>query len=276
MANLNFNFRRQPATRHDQGDCRIHEDAQFAHVEQFDGSTFVQPCRFCQWEALNVAPHDSKARADALAQLEAERLNVRLIASGITPRFIGSTFENYQADSGSLAERVRVKCQAYADHFETHYADGRSLILSGNVGTGKTHLASSIVQSVIRKHGAEALLVSVSELVRVAKGTMSKGATYTDRDVIEELAHVDLLVIDEIGAQKGSDYELGLMHEVIDRRYQLVVPTVVVSNLPVDKGADAPLGTDIKGFIGPRALDRLRQNGGQLIGFTWESARALV
>ncbi|WP_341520731.1 ATP-binding protein [Pseudomonas sp. G.S.17] len=276
MANLSFNFRRQPRVVEVLGNCRIHEGVMFSHIEQFDGSTHIQPCRFCQWEALNVSPPGSEPRAVALAQLEAERLNVRLVASGITPRFIGSTFENYQAEGGSLAERVRVKCQAYADHFETHYADGRSLILSGNVGTGKTHLASSIVQTVIRKHGAEALIISVSELVRVAKGTMSKGSTYTDRDVIEELANVDLLVIDEIGAQKGSDYELGLIHEVIDRRYQLVVPTVVVSNLPVDKAADAPLGTDIKGFIGPRALDRLRQNGGQLIGFTWESARASV
>ena len=276
MANLSFNFRREPRTIEILTNCRVHEGVMFSHVEQFDGSTAVMPCRFCQWTALNVAPADSSTRADALAQLEAAQLNVRLIASGITPRFVSSTFENYKADTGSGAERVRVKCQAYADQFETHYADGRSLILSGNVGTGKTHLASSIVQTVIRKHGAEALIVSVSELVRVAKGTMSKGATDTDRDVIEELANVDLLVIDEIGAQKGSDYELGLMHEVIDRRYQLVVPTVVVSNLPVDKGANAPLGADIKGFIGPRALDRLRQNGGQLIGFTWESARASV
>ncbi|MNI63073.1 DNA replication protein DnaC [compost metagenome] len=83
--------------------------------------------------------------------------------------------------------------------------------------------------------------------------------------MIGELAGLDLLVIDEVGAQKGSEYELGLLHEVIDRRYQLVRPTVVVSNLAANT-----LGQ----FIGVRALDRLRQNGGQAVGFSWSSMRA--
>ncbi|CAH0649884.1 DNA replication protein DnaC [Pseudomonas sp. Nvir] len=79
------------------------------------------------------------------------------------------------------------------------------------------------------------------------------------------LGGLDLLVIDEIGAQKGSEYELGLLHSIIDRRYQSVLPTVVISNLNAD---------GLKSYIGDRALDRLRQNGGQQVGFTWESKRA--
>ncbi len=93
---------------------------------------------------------------------------------------------------------------------------------------------------------------------------MTKGAVYDERDVISELAGADLLVIDEIGAQRGSEYEIGLLHEVIDKRYQLVLPTVIISNLLVD---------DLKGYIGERALDRLRQGGGKAVGFTWASAR---
>jgi DNA replication protein DnaC len=76
-----------------------------------------------------------------------------------------------------------------------------------------------------------------------------------------------LLVVDEVGAQAGTAYELGVLHEVIDRRYQLVLPTVVVSNL-----AAADLGR----YIGDRALDRLREGGGQAVGFSWTSARGAV
>ncbi|MNV94545.1 DNA replication protein DnaC [compost metagenome] len=96
---------------------------------------------------------------------------------------------------------------------------------------------------------------------------MDRSAEYSDRDVLEELASFDLLVIDEIGAQSGSAYELGVLHEVIDRRYQLVLPTVVVSNL---------VTADLARYIGDRALDRLRQAGGQAIGFNWASARGAV
>lgn len=94
---------------------------------------------------------------------------------------------------------------------------------------------------------------------------MDRSASYSDRDLLIELAGFDLLVIDEVGAQAGTAYELGLLHEVIDRRYQLVVPTVLVSNLAAE---------DLSRYIGDRALDRMRQNGGQAVGFTWSSMRA--
>ncbi len=267
MAIQRSNFRRHPASRPITGHCHQHDGFESAEVEQFDGSVLVRTCQFCRWEALNKAPLDSEARATALAQVKAERLNSALVGSGITPRFIDSSFDNYRVDDNQMAIKALETCRTYVDQFEENYRLGRSLILAGKVGCGKTHLASSIVQGVIRSHGAQALIVSVAEIIRVSKGVMVKGATYTDIDVIRELAEVDLLVIDELGAQKGSDYELGVLHEVLDKRYQLVRPTVVISNLLI---ADLPT------FLGHRALDRLRQNGGLIAGFTWESARATV
>lgn len=265
MASPSSNFRRQPAIRKFSGECSVHGQVDLSEVEQLDGPSLARSCKRCQWDGLHIAPIDSEAHRQALAQQKAERLNSALIGAGITPRFAGCTLENFQAgDNAAMAKALSV-CQLYAENFPEHRLAGRSLILSGNVGTGKTHLATGIVQAVIRTHGASALIVSAAEIVRVSRGTMVKGAEYTDRDVLNELASVDLLVIDEVGAQKGSEYELGLLHEVIDRRYQLVLPTVLVSNLQA---------TELAGFIGDRALDRLRQGKGQLIGFTWASMRA--
>lgn len=234
-------------------------------VEQFDGTWLPTGCPSCNWAALNAAPTDSLAHKAEKLRRSAERLNTLLVGSGITPRFRSSTLDTFV--TGGDREKVKAleTCRAYVDRFEENFLAGRSLILAGGVGTGKTHLASGMAQAVIRQHGVKALVVPVAEIVRVAKGTMAKGATYNERDVINELAEADLLVIDEVGAQRGSDYELGLVHEVIDRRYQLVLPTVVVSNLRVE---------DLKDYIGERAIDRLRQGGGKAVGFTWASARA--
>jgi len=113
--------------------------------------------------------------------------------------------------------------------------------------------------------GARALIVPAGDIVSIARASMVPGSGYTDRDVVLHLGSLDLLVIDEIGCQKGSEYELGLLHSIIDRRYQAVLPTVLISNL-------GPEG--LKAYIGDRALDRLRQNGGQVVGFTWSSMRA--
>ena len=256
-------FRRSPATRMFSGNCLVHGDIGRSEIEQFDGSMQVRPCKACQWQALRVASVDSEEHKQAVAHVAAERINSALIGSGITPRFAGSMFANYRVDNSVMAQ-VLLICQGYADNFGDHYRDGRNLLLCGNVGTGKTHLASSIVQQVIRKLGAVAVITSAAEIIRVFKRSMDRNAGYTEGDVIAELADFDLLVIDEVGAQTGTHYELSVLHEVLDRRYQLVRPTVVVSNM------------DAKGlgqYIGERALDRLRENKALLAGFTWESER---
>lgn len=265
MAKPISKFSRAPDVRFFEAQCSVHGAVDGAEVEQFDGAYLVRVCRRCQWEAMNTADTRSVAHTQALARCKAAALNELLIGSGITPRFAGCTLSSFITGADSEKVRALSTCQAYVDQFEENYRVGRSLILSGNVGTGKTHLATGMVQQVIREFGAMAVIVSAAEIIRIAKGAMVRGADYTERDVIGELAGLDLLVIDEVGAQKGSEYELGLLHEVIDRRYQLVRPTVVVSNLAANT-----LGQ----FIGVRALDRLRQNGGQAVGFSWSSMRA--
>ena len=111
------------------------------------------------------------------------------------------------------------------------------------------------------------MITTAAEIIRVFKRSMARDAGFTEGDVINELASFDLLVIDEVGAQAGTHYELSVLHEVLDRRYNLIRPTVVVSNLNAQS-----LGQ----YIGERALDRLRENKALLVGFTWESARGRV
>ena len=265
MASPISNFCRQPRLRVFSGQCPEHGEVDRTEVEQFDGSMQVRVCKKCQWNALHLSPSGSESHQQAMARVAGERLNSALIGSSITPRFAESTLENYHVEGNQSASRALTVCKAYVEQFAEHYHAGRSLILTGNVGTGKTHLASAVVRAVITQHRASALIVSAAEMIRVFKSTMERSVTYTDRDLLDELAGFDLLVIDEIGAQAGTAYELGLLHEVIDRRYQLVLPTVLVSNLPAK---------DLSRYIGDRALDRMRQNGGLAVGFTWGSMRA--
>lgn len=237
-----------------------------ALVEQYDGTQQKRGCPRCRWEALNLAPADSDARRDAVAAVRAERINALLVGSGISPRFKDCSLANYRADDQAMVQALTV-CRGYVDNFEHHYQAGRCLLMLGNVGTGKTHLASAMVQAVIREYAASALITTAGEVIRVAKGSMDRKASYSERDVLEELASFDLLVLDEVGAQAGTEYERGLLHEVIDRRYQRMLPTVLVSNMAAQ---------DLAAYIGERALDRLRQGGGLRAGFTWESLRRSV
>ncbi|TBN49165.1 ATP-binding protein [Pseudomonas sp. BGI-2] len=262
------NFCRQPRVRFFDLECPLHGLVNSSETEQFDGSVLPRGCKHCHWEALHTATRSTEAYALAKGRKKAEDLNKLLIGSGITPRFSGCTFDTYRtAEGGPAMAKALGACKDYVAQFTDNYAAGRSLVLSGNVGNGKTHLACAMVLAVIREHGAQAVIATAAEIIRVFKSTMDRSAEYSERDVLEELSSFDLLVIDEVGAQSGSAYELGVLHEVIDRRYQLVLPTVVVSNL---------VTVDLARYIGDRALDRLRQAGGQAIGFNWASARGAV
>ncbi|NWC01615.1 ATP-binding protein [Pseudomonas sp. G1002] len=268
------NFRRQPELRTFSGNCPHHPEVESrTEVEQFDGSMQVRPCKKCQFQGLRVAEPGSEAHTLAVAQVAAERLNSALVGSGISPRFSDSTFATYRATAPEMVGALE-KCKGYADNFGEHFAAGRNLLLTGNVGTGKTHLACSIVRQVIGLN-AIAVITTAAEIIRVFKRSMARDSGYTEGDVIDELASFDLLVIDEVGAQAGTQYELAVLHEVIDKRYNLIRPTVVVSNLhptskPDGEGRCAP---SLEQYIGARALDRLRENGALLAGFTWASAR---
>lgn len=255
--------------------CQHHGSYTEAKVAQFEGGYLAVGCPSCHWSALRIAGDDTERYRQAQQVEQQRKLNTLLIGSGITPRFRAAALESYQVGDNQRMASVLERCREFAENFPEHYQAGRSLLLVGNVGTGKTHLGSAIAQHVIREHGAQAVIVGAAQIIRVAKGAMARNAQYTERDVIEELAGFDLLVIDEVGAQSGTEYERGLLHEVIDQRYQQVLPTVLISNLPADAAAVVDGELTLQDFIGERALDRLRQ-GGRAVRFTWGSARSGV
>ena len=73
----------------------------------------------------------------------------------------------------------------------------------------------------------------------------------------------DLLILDEVGVQFGSETEKMILFEIINGRYEQLKPTIVISNL-----ADA-----LTDYLGERVVDRLREGGGRMLIFDWPSYR---
>lgn len=245
-----------------------HNQFQQSLVEQFDGSWKPNVCPACRWQALYNTPKDQEEHLQAVRDVAAERLNQDLIATGITPRFRQCSLDNYITGDDKAKQRALNICHKYAGSFAEHLAAGRALMLMGEIGTGKTHLACAIVQCVVRSHGMTGLIVTAESITQAVTDSFRSNSGPSKTDLINELASVDLLVVDEVGvhtARPGKDFTPSLLHEVIDRRYQLLKPTIVISNQKPE---------DLQGFIGPRAADRLRENGGLLAPFTWKSARS--
>ncbi|MCQ9423358.1 ATP-binding protein [Pseudomonas sp. LJDD11] len=243
-----------------------HGQFEISVVEQFEGGALSTSCPACRWTALNTQTSDL-LRTVAREAEQADKLNAALFATGITPRFRACTFESFQVGDNPDKQRALNICRQYAEGFADHYRDGRALMLLGEIGNGKTHLACAILQHIVRVEGASGLIVTAEAIMQAVTDSFRSNAGPSKSELLTELAAVDLLVIDEVGMhtpRPGRDFMPSLLHEVIDRRYQLVLPTILISNQGRERLPD---------FIGPRALDRLREKGGLLAPFTWSSAR---
>lgn len=182
----------------------------------------------------------------------------------ISPRFERCTFESFEATMPAQEKAVEV-CRAYAETFAETLANGRCLILRGNPGTGKNHLAVAITKRVMAD-GFTALHATAYEIVCRIRETWGRRqpGDQTEQDVTRALGEVDLLVIDEVGRQYGTEGEQIHLFHVIDARYRLMKPTVVISNKQPD---------EIRAYLGDAAYDRLREGGGLLVNFDWASHR---
>lgn len=191
---------------------------------------------------------------------EAQNRIRRKERAGLRRRHINCTLDNYSAVT-SGQQKALGKAREFLSN--TLLGKGGNLVLAGRVGTGKTHLAAAIVSSLVDQNKS-ASLIKMPELIREIKHSWNRESQTTESAIIEHYSKVGLLALDEVGVQFGSDTEKLLVSEIIDNRYQELLPTILISNL------------DIKGIrqcIGERCYDRLKEDGGQVIAFDWDSAR---
>jgi DNA replication protein DnaC len=218
-------------------------------------------CQQCEHEAMKAEQDREEHKRQA--QMYRDRLEAMVRNSGIPARFQEKTFENFEAKGQKPAANLR-KLREYADLVCSEDHGGRSLILLGKVGTGKTHLGCALLAHTIRKTNRSCHYWTFSELVREVKGSFSKEAKYTEDSVYKGFAAPRLVVLDEVGLQNFTDFEQAVAYEAINARYLAEKPTVLITNL---QAKDLPL------CVGERVVDRLREGGGRALDFDWKSYR---
>ncbi|CAG9172450.1 ATP-binding protein [Cupriavidus respiraculi] len=217
-------------------------------------------CPLCESE--KIKREDEERQAKQAQEFRDRRFQQLLGRAAIPPRFSERRLSNFVPQCEGARRALEV-ATAYADNFELACETGASLILCGGVGTGKTHLAIGIAHAIMARDMAP-VFTSVMGAVRAIKETYRKDSVDTESDVIKGFIQPDLLILDEVGVQFGSDTEKMYLFEIINGRYERLKPTIVISNLAKDALAS---------FIGERAFDRLREGGGKLIAFDWPSYR---
>lgn len=213
------------------------------------------------WSDCNVC--NAKRQQAERYRLEAEASRLSIMRQADVPvRYHGKTLDTYDAGGNGQALALRYALE-YADDFAAARAAGRGLIFCGTPGTGKTHLAVGIMHRVLSA-GYTARFAIVLDAMQAIKGTYRKDSATSEAAVIEKLTAPDLLVLDEIGNQYGTDAERIILSSVINARYNDMKPTILLSNLPKH---------ELMRELGDRVVDRMREGGGRMVVFDWDSHR---
>lgn len=236
--------------------CEKHGEYEARHLWK-DRFSSCPTCK-AEFEAAEAKEREEQARKAREASLIAS-----IGRAGIPERFMGKSLTNYMAETEEQ-QRALDFAKAYASDLEKVMKTGRSAIFLGKPGTGKSHLACAIGQHAIRECKSTVLFITVMRAMRSIKDTWVKGSEVSETQAIEALVEPDLLILDEVGVQFGSDFERNTLFDVLNERYERRKPTLFLSNLTKD---------EITGFLGERVIDRIREDGGKIIPFAWDSYR---
>lgn len=124
-----------------------------------------------------------------------------------------ATVNKYEAKS-EMQKFAKETAIEYINTFNS--AKGKSLILQGTYGTGKTHLAYAIAKAIKAK-GYSVVFMHIPHLMERIKSTYNKNSTETTEELVEMLSNVDLLVLDDIGTENTS-HALSKLYSIVDNR----------------------------------------------------------
>lgn len=159
---------------------------------------------------------EKKARADREKRLRIETLR----ADGIRDKSLTAC----RFDKATMSDEI-VKCKRYADAWDDMRRENNGLLLWGNTGNGKTFAAACIANELIDR-GIPAMITSFPRILN---------AGYDKQEIIEQVHYYPLLVIDDLGAERSSEYAMETVYTVIDERYKTKKPLIVTTNLTLDE-----------------------------------------
>ena len=152
-----------------------------------------------------------------------------------------------ETDSQKAAFKL---ARRFVKGWEKAKAGGYGLLFLGSCGTGKTHLACAIMIELLKEYAfSYPRYYKASEIFSAVRSTYQAGASTNEEETLKFFSSIQLLVIDEVGVQKGSEAEKRILFSILDNRVTSNKPSILLSNL----GPKA-----LEELLGDRLYDRIR------------------
>lgn len=185
------------------------------------------PCEFC--EDTGWKPYDDDNGVRRVMRCSCKRSEagqLRLASANIPKRYQHCTIANFTSYNESL-QKAAERAARIAEEFPSVT---RGLFLEGQPGVGKTHLAVAVLKRVIERTGARGLFYDTRDLLRVIRSTYDPSIRTTELEILRPVMSADLLVLDDLGAEKTSEWVEETMNLIVNTRYNERRLTLFTSN----------------------------------------------
>lgn len=183
------------------------------------------------------------------------RVMVLVERARIPRRYQHCSFESYEANfpgADASLGAAHLMARRFVDGYPAT-TEGHGLLLTGSIGVGKTHLAVGILQSLVVEKGVRGLFCDYRELLKEIQHSYNPQVATTELDILRPVFEAEVLVLDELGASKPTEWVWDTVAHILNTRYNDKRTTIITTNY-----ADAgPLGATQGGAAtGPRAAMR--------------------
>jgi DNA replication protein DnaC len=210
------------------------------------------PLAVCDGSGWILGPEDIARPCDC-REPRLNRGRSRGVSSVIPPRYRGASLDRPPVSDMARDPQTKKavgKVTAYIDGLDANLQAGQGLWLFGDTGTGKTTLAMLVSKAVLEAGKTVAIYSLPKLLARIRRTYDSEPGGDSYLSFFERLTSVDLLHIDDLGAEKRSDWVLEQLYALINERYEAQRSMIITTNLA---------HAELEEQIGPRTVSRLSQ-----------------
>lgn len=190
-------------------------------------------CERCGGTGFEIVEKDGREFAQPCACRAAGRARPDFVkGSRIPARYEACSLDNFAPWTPSHAaalERAMVYCSGYP-HLGSD--EGKGILLTGKNGVGKTHLAVAVLRELVTSKGASGQFWDFHELIREIRSSYDEQTRTTELQVLAPVVEADVLLLDDLGAWRMTDWMLDTLFFIVNQRYLARRATIITTNFP--------------------------------------------